>query len=612
MLVTHAYQFEQDIADVLSGAIVVGPWILKAVQRHVRDLETGHERGFYFDAAAGQHVQDFIETFCTPPNQETPMVLMPWQRVVLGILYGWKRIGDGTRRFRRAYIEIGKKNGKTALVAALCLYHLIADGELSARCFVAATTKKQANICFKEAVAMRNRNAELKAEISQAGNEPIIALYISASGSRLSTMARDGDSEDGAMVSFACLDELHRWKVGAGIYSVLRYGGRTRKQPLMVEITTAGSSAGGTSLCWAEREYGTKILDGHVVDDEFAPFIFCMDDKDDWKDEKNWPKANPSLGYLFDLDTIRKEFNETEGKPAARADFKRFALNIWSNESESPAIELSKWDACCREPLDKHPDPKRMRRESLERLAGRRCFAGVDLAPKLDTSSLVLLFPPDATSDKWDVLEWFWCPKDNIEGRVKKDRVPYDRWSDDEFITTTEGNLTDVRFISDAIIEINKKFDLVELAYDDAWSSELIRMLGEAGFPMQKFLSYPQSHLKMNGPCQEFMRKLLRQEFSHNNNPTMRWQVSNLRWNTQKGTGFIKPDRDSKREKIDGPASLIMALARATAPENQKKQFNFFVVQSASVTQPNDAPAVEQKAVVAQAAPAAPKVYGCR
>ena len=111
-------------------------------------------------------------------------------------------------------------------------------------------------------------------------------------------MSRDGDSEDGAVVSFACLDELHRWKVGAGIYSVLRYGGRTRKQPLMFEITTAGSSAGGTSLCWAEREYGTKVLDCHVVDDEFFPVIFSMDDKDDWKDEKNWVKANPSLGCL--------------------------------------------------------------------------------------------------------------------------------------------------------------------------------------------------------------------------------------------------------------------------------------------------------------------------
>jgi len=602
------YQFEQDIADVLSGAMVVGPWIMKAVQRHIRDLETGHERGLYFDPAAGDYVAQFIEQFCTPPNQKQPMVLMPWERLILGILYGWKRIADGMRRFRRAYIEIAKKAGKTALVAALCLYHMIADGELSARCFVAATTKKQAAICFKEAIAMRNRNADLKAAIGQSGNEPVTALHIIATGSRLSTMARDGDSEDGALVSFACLDELHRWKVGAGIYSVLRYGGRTRKQPLMVEITTAGSSAGGTSLCWGEREYGTKVLDGHVVDDEFCPFIFCMDDKDDWKDSRNWVKSNPSIGYLFPLATLEQEFREAEGKPSAKADFLRFCLNRWSNESESPAIELGKWDACSREPLETHPDPVRLRRESIARLAGRRCFAGVDLAPKLDTTALVLVFPPDKSGDMWDVLPYFWCPADNVEGRVKRDRVTYDVWAEKGFITLTEGNLTDVRFISDAIVEINKQFDLVELAYDSAWSSELIRMMAEAKFPMEKFVDFPQSHMKMNGPCQGWMRKILRKEFSHDSDPVLRWQVSNLRWNTQKGTGFIKPDRDSKRDKIDGPASMIMALARATAPENQKKKTPFWVATSKDENAVV-APVVQPKAEPLPT-PAPPRGYG--
>ena len=571
---------EQYIAGVMDGSVTVGPYIKKAIQRHIKDLENGAERGLYFDPAAGTYPAEFIEQFCNPPNQDTPMELMDWQHTLIYLIYGWKR-ADGTRRFRRAYIEVAKKNGKTALVAALSLYHLIADGEQSARCFVAATGLKQATICFKEAVAMRNRNAELKTLIQQSGNEPVIALYIAETGSRLSKMARDGDSEDGAVVSFACLDELHRWKLGSSLYSVLRYGGRTRKQPLMFEITTAGASAGGTSLCFAEREYGTKILDGHIQDDEFCPFIFCMDEKDDWKDSANWVKSNPSLGCLFDLDTVRKEFDEAQGKPTALGEFKRFCLNIWSSESENPSIELARWDACAREDLATHPDPRRLRSESLAELKGRRCFAGVDLAPKLDTSSLVLVFPPVKTDGKWRVIPWFWCPKDNIGVRVKRDRVPYDVWSEQGFIQPTPGNLTDVRFISDAIVDINKQFDLVELAYDSAWSSELIRMLGEAGFPMQKFVSYPQSHMKMSGPCNEWMRKILRGEFSHDADPVLRWQVSNLRWNTQKGTGFIKPDRDFKREKIDGPAAMILALARATDPENiQKPKSAFWSVTS--------------------------------
>ncbi|MGA9135759.1 MAG: terminase TerL endonuclease subunit, partial [Candidatus Sulfotelmatobacter sp.] len=493
--------------------------------------------------------------------------------------YGWKR-ADGTRRFRRAYLEIAKKNGKTALAAALSIVHLIADGELSARVFIAATTHKQAGICFKEAAAMRGRNPELRAAIHQSGKEPIIALYTDDLG-RMSMMSRDAATEDGAVVSCAILDELHRWKSGSNIYSVLRYGGRTRKQPLMIETTTAGASADGTSLCYAEREYGTKILDGHVVDDEFAPWIFCMDAKDDWKDPSNWVKSNPSMGYIISEDDLLKEFAEAQGKPTTLGEFKRFALNIWSSESESPAIEIERWDSCCREDLATHPDPRRLRKETLEELRGRVCFGGVDLAPKLDTSALVLLFPPLKTTEKWRILEFFWCPADNIAGRVKRDRVPYDVWREQGFITPTPGNLTDVRYIAEQITEINKQFDLREVAYDDAWSSELIRMLGESGFPLDKFVPFPQTHQRMNPPCQELMRKILRQEFSHDRNPVMRWQMANLRWNTQKGSGFIRPSRDRKREKVDGAASLVMALARATAPENQAKpKKQFFAVTS--------------------------------
>jgi phage terminase large subunit-like protein len=571
---------ETYIADVLSGAVPAGPWIIKACQRHRRDLETAKERGFYFDPAAGQRVIEFIECFCIPPERDECMVLTPWQHMFLYVTYGWKR-ADGTRRFRRTYLEIAKKNGKTALAAALVPYHLIADGEKSSRVFIAATTGKQADTCFKQAAALVSRSPELRSVIHQAGNDPhIIALYTDDLG-RASKMARDAGSEDGAMVSCAILDELHRWKSGSGLYSVLRYGGRTRKQPLMIETTTAGASADGTSLCWSEREYGTKILDGHVVDDEFMPWIFCMADKDDWKDPANWVKPNPSMGYLFDEEKILKEFHEAEGKPTSLGEFKRFALNIWSSESENPAIEIEKWDACCREPMTNHPDPRRLRKESLEELRGRACFGGVDLAPKLDTSSLVLLFPPVKPGEKWREIEYFWCPADNIAGRVKRDRVPYDVWREQGFITPTPGNLTDVRYIAEQITEINKHFDLREVAYDDAWSSELIRMLGESSFPLDKFVPFPQTHQRMNPPCQELMRKILRQEFSHDRNPVMRWQMANLRWNTQKGSGFIRPSRDRKREKIDGPASLIMALARATAPENQiKPKKQFFVVTS--------------------------------
>lgn len=568
---------EEYITGVLDGSVVVGGAIRKAILRHVSDL---NRTDIVFDQEAGQYVIDFCEEFCIPSAQTEPMKLMPWQKAVLYIVYGWKRL-DGFRRFRRCYLEIAKKNGKTGLLAALMLYHLVADGELSARIFCAATAMKQAREVFAEAVAIRDKHPELAAMIHKYGNAPVLSLYVPETNSRLSPMARGADSSDGAIVSAAALDELHRWKLTENLWSVLRYGGDTRNQPLLWCITTAGASQGKSTLCWGEHEYGLRILDGMVEDDEVAAFIFSLDSKDDIKDQRNWVKPNPSVGYILPLTAIVNQYQEALGKPTAMGEFKRFRLNIWTDEVSDPAIEIENWDLCCIDDIQTHPDPKRLRAQLIEQLRGRPCFGGVDLAPKIDTSSLVLLFPPTKTNEKWEILEYFWCPADNIPGRVKNDRVPYDVWAKDGFIVPTPGNLTDVRHIADEITAISKQFDLREIAYDQAWSSELVRMLGEDGFEMKKLVDYPQSHLKMNAPCHELERKILRKEFEHGHNPVMRWQMSNLRWNTQKGTGFIKPARDRKREKIDGAASLVMALARATDPENQiKPKKTFWMVTS--------------------------------
>jgi phage terminase large subunit-like protein len=577
------------MADCLSGEVPAGPWIIKAFDRHKRDLETGAARGLHFDPWYAQHVIDFIEDFCTPAESEKKLKLAPWQHAMLWIVYGWRR-ADNTRRFRRGYLEIAKKNGKTGLAAALSLYHLVADidpatgkPEISPRISIAAVNREQAKECFLAAVGMRANSEELSSAIGQAGKgDKAYALSTKAMG-RMSCMTRDSKSQDGKIVTAAILDELHRWPNTGGIYSIIRYGGRTRRQPIMWELTTAGASSGGTTPCWLEREYGCKILDGLLEDDEHCAFIFCMDDKDDWKDSTNWVKANPSLGHLFDLARLEHEFHEVQGKPTDLSEFKRFGLNIWSSEHEDPAVNMEDWEACCREPLSGHPDPRRLRKESLKELLGRVCFAGVDLAPKIDTSSLVLLFPPLKTTDKWRILEYFWCPEADVKRRKERDRVPYDVWAQQGFITLTPGDMTDVRAICNQMQQIVKQFDVKEVGYDQAYASELIRMLGEEGFPVEKMVQIPQGPLRLNGPCIEFERKVQRHEFAHDLHPVMRWQMSNLRWSVSKtkDTNLKRPDRGRKREKIDGCSALIVALERAISPDNIiKPKKPFFMVQS--------------------------------
>jgi phage terminase large subunit-like protein len=561
------YSAEQYIAGVLDGSIIVGGWVRKAMLRHQADLK---RTDIYFDPEAGQRPIDFLEKFCIPSAQTTPIVLMPWQRAVLYIVYGWKKL-NGFRRFRRAYLEVSKKQGKTGMSAGLALNALVADGELSARVFCAGVAMKQAREIFNEAVHMRDKHPLLRKLIQKSGEKTVTALYVPGTASRLSPMAKGSDSADGAIVSTCFADELHRWKLTENLWSVLRFGGDTRNQPLMWCLTTAGASAGKSSLCWSEHEYCEKILDGMATDDEVAAFIFSLDPKDNYKDPNNWIKPSPSLGYIMPLSALLGQFNESQGKPTSLGEFKRFRLNIWSDLASSPAIEIEDWDACATEDTATHPDPKRLRAQLIASLKGRPCLGGIDLAPMHDTSAIVLLFPPTKTGEKWSILEWFWVPQDDIQEKVKKNHVPYDTWSREGYLTATPGNMTDFRYISEQLIAIEKQFDLRQVGYDASWSAEFIRLLIESGFHMDKMVPILQKPNVLNPACQELMRKVIKHEFEHSHNPVARNQMANLRWYTQHSTGYLKPDRDRKREKIDFCASLVMALDRCLDPDNTLK-----------------------------------------
>jgi phage terminase large subunit-like protein len=565
------------IAGVLDGSIVVSQWIKKAIKRHLRWLKRDD---IYFDVDSANAVIDFIQKFCIPPDQETPMVLYDAQQTMLALVYGWKK-ANGYRLTRRFFWLVSKKNGKSGCAASLCIFHLIADAELSPRCFTAATGKRQARIVFQDAVDMIDRNPELKAMIHKTGDKEVTALYTDELG-RLSPLTRSAQTEDGKIVSFSVIDEVHRM-TSLGLWTLLKVGGRTRNQPLMACISTAGETAGDTSIVWNEFDYCCKILDGYIDDDEVLPWLFVLDEKDDYKDPANWPKSNPAIGHLFDLETIVKEFHESQGKPSVLGDFKRYSLNIFSDDGVDPAVDIDLWDACGSEPLSTYPDKKRLRADLIEKLAGRPCFAGIDLAPKNDTSALVLLFPPTKTDEKWEILEYFWIPKANIADRVKRDRVPYDIWANDGYLITTQGivdDFTDVQFICDSLVELSKKFNIKEVAYDPAHSPELVRLLASApDFPFSKLVPFPQNFPKMNGACQDLVRKIKYREFGHSHNPVMRWQMKNLRWRKHKGAEMVMPDKSSRREKIDGCSALVMALARAIDPANvikPKKVFKVF------------------------------------
>ena len=432
-----------------------------------------------------------------------PFVLSPWQAFILFVLFGWKR-ADGQRRFRVAYVEISRKNGKSTFAAGIGLYLFAADREPGAEVFTAATKRDQARIVHGEAVNMVRRSPGLQRFIAVFKDN----LSMVRTNSKYQPLGADADTMDGLNVHGAIIDELHAHK-NRNLWDVLETATGARRQPLVFAITTAGFDK--HSVCYQQHNYGEKVLDGIIKDDSHFPFIASLDPEDDWKDSSVWIKANPNLGISVKEDSLREQSARAESLPAAQNAFRRLRLNQWTEQSER-WIDIAIWDAG-NQPVD---------RLSLK---GRRCYAGLDLSSTTDISAFVLLFPPEKDqAGPWQVLCRFWIPGDNVRKRVEKDRVPYDVWIREGFIEATEGNVIDYDVLRKRIQEDHDFFQIKEVAFDPWNATQLVTQLGSDGLNM---IPFRQGFASMAAPTRELEKLIVGRQIIRAGNPVMRWMVSN-------------------------------------------------------------------------------------
>jgi phage terminase large subunit-like protein len=539
--------------EAASGRLVCSKWVRLAAQRHLRDREEGAKRGLYFDPRAAQHVIDFYGFLRHSKGEWAgqPLVLEPWQQFILWVLFGWKR-SDGTRRFREAYVELGRKNGKSTKAAGIGLYLLCADGEPGAEVYCAATKKDQARIVFTEAERMRKASPWLAKRIKKFRDN----MNIEGTASKFEPLGSDEDTLDGLNPHGAIVDELHAHKTRA-VLDVLTTAMGSRRQPLLFEITTAGFNK--ESVCWKQHEYAEKVLEGINGDDSFFGFIATLDEGDDWEDEKNWPKANPNLGVSVKLDDLRRLANKAKQDPASLNSFLRLRLNVWTQQ-DTRWMPMDKWNLCVGHSL-KLRDAKVLRAEVEQQLAGRMCYAGLDLSSKIDLTALVFLFPPTEDDALWTILPYFYMPENNVARRVKEDRVQYDVWIREGFITATEGNVVDYEIVEDEVLRARKRFDLRELAFDSWNAQATANRLAKDDVLMVEF---GQGYKSMSEPTKEVMKLVLEKKLAHLANPVLRWNMSNIVIKSDEA-GNLKPNKDKSSEKIDGAVALIMALGRAIA-----------------------------------------------
>ena len=495
----------------------------------------------HYDKAKADRAVKFIENLCHTKGKWAGkrFWLLPWQEQLIRDIFGIVK-PDGYRQFRTAFVEICKKVGKSELAAAVALYLLYADNEPSAEVYGAAADRQQASIVFDVARQMVEMSPALLKRSKLMTATKRIVNY--GNSGYYQVLSAEVGGKHGFSVSGLVFDEIHT-QPNRQLYDVLTKGSSdARQNPLHFIITTAGTDR--HSIAYELHTKAVDILEGRRVDPTFYPVVYGLKDDEDWEDEANWYKVNPSLGYTVDIERLRDAYREAKQNPADEVTFKWLRLNMWVSSTVAwiPDAIFMKGN----EEID------------LAALEGRDCYGGLDLSSTGDITALVLMFPPRDEDEKYILLPFFWVPEETIPQRVKAASVPYDIWEKQGYLLSTEGNVIHYDFIEKFINDLAEKYHIVEIAVDRWNATQMIQNLEGDGFTMVPF---GQGFASMSGPTKDFYRLLMEGKIIHGGHPVLRWMAGNVVVDTDPA-GNIKVTKAKSKEKIDGIVAAIMALDR--------------------------------------------------
>ena len=502
----------------------------------------------HYDKKKADRAVTFIENLCHTKGKwaGTPFWLLPWQEQLIRDIFGIVK-PDGNRQFRTAFVEICKKVGKSELAAAVALYLLYADNEPSAEVYGAAADRQQASIVFDVAKQMVEMSPALMKRSKLMAATKRIVNYGNAGYYQV--LSAEVGGKHGFSVSGLVFDEIHT-QPNRQLYDVLTKGSSdARQNPLHFIITTAGNDR--HSIAFELHTKAVDILEGRRVDPTFYPVVYGLKDDEDWEDEANWYKVNPSLGYTVDIERLRDAYREAKQNPADEITFKWLRMNMWVSSTTAWILDAIYMRG--NEPID------------MDALEGRDCYAGLDLSSTGDITALVLMFPPRDKDEKYIVLPFFWVPEDTIPRRVKANSVPYDVWEKQGHILATEGNVIHYDFIEKFIYDLAEKYHILEIAVDRWNATQMIQNLEGEGFTIVPF---GQGFSSMSAPTKEFYRLLMEGQIIHGGHPVLRWMAGNVVIDTDPA-GNIKVTKAKSKEKIDGIVAAIMALDRCIRQEGQ-------------------------------------------
>lgn len=543
---------------VVSGRIDANNFVRLACKRHIEDLGKEKNKAFKykFDRAQGERVCEFIQllphTKGKWARERKKIKLEPWQKFILVSIFAWREKKTGLRRFREAYIEIPRKNGKSILAAGVALYCFVAEGEFGAEVYSGATNEKQAWEVFRPARLMAVRTPALQEYYGIEVNASTLA--VPEDGSRFEPLI--GDPGDGSSPSCAIIDEYHEHQK-PGLYNTMTTGMGARDQPLTFIITTAGDNIAGP--CYDKRGDVDKVLHGIFKDDQLFGIIYGIDDDDDWKDLKALKKANPNYGVSVNGDFLKRQLRLAINNTTLQAVFKTKHLDLWIAAGKA-FYNLEHWNRCADKTL------------KIEDFKGECCIASIDLAEKVDftaVSKLFYRFEKDGRLHYY-VFGSYYLPEDTAQASAKM-RDKYLGWEEAGFMTLVDGSEIDFDLIEEEVLALPDDHQVVEIPYDPWNAAQLGQNLEKQGAPRVPMNQANNKHL--SAAMREIEAAIASGRLHHDGNEVLAWMISNVVV-TNPLNKFIYPSKSKKENKIDGATALIAAVARAMAQDSLQSVYN--------------------------------------
>lgn len=497
----------------------------------------------YFDIQEAREIEQFIGelqlTKSTRSGRPEKFTLLPHSKKLLLNLLGWRR-DDGRRLYRKCYSSMGRKQAKTQTAAALAVVELFRSRETQPEIYMAAKDRDQASICFEAARSMIESNEHLVSlcKITPSKNE----IRTPFNGGVMRAISSEGKGKHGYNPSLVIIDEFHVWGASEQeLYNALTTGSKTRREPLIVIITTAGHDK--ETLCGMEYRHAKRVLSGEIQDPTYFPMIYEVPEDADWTNPDLWKMAMPGLGHICHMEDFLEEFEQAKVRPEQQNIFRRLYLNQWVN-AQTQWIPMHKWDELAEE-ID----------ESA--LRDVPCYGGLDLGARRDLTAFTLCWPME--DGRVIVKTWGFIPIEDIATRCHRDNVPYDAWEQSGDVVYTPGAVTEWEFVAEFLAEQSERFNVKAVAFD-RWKMDQI--LKHIPYPSFEWVSFGQGFRDISPALQQTENMIYSGRLRHNGSRLLRWNVdcATVQSDPAGNIKLVKPPANRGSRRIDGAVSMVMAV----------------------------------------------------